>query len=39
MVKNRIHVAIDRHLDVRDVAAEFSDLLGTAGLDPLPAAV
>src|SRR5215467_4425994 len=32
MVKNRIHVAIDRHLDVRDVAAEFSDLFGTAGL-------
>jgi transposase len=32
MVKNRIHVAIDRHLDVRDVAAEFSDLFGAAGL-------
>ena len=32
MVKNRIHVAIDRQLDVRDVAAEFSDLFGAAGM-------
>src|SRR5262245_7041312 len=32
MVKNRIHVLIDRQLDVRDVGAQFSDLFGAAGL-------
>lgn len=32
MVKNRIHVLIDRQLDVREVAAQFSDLFGSAGL-------
>jgi transposase len=32
MVKNRIHVAIDRQLDVREATAEFSDLFGAAGL-------
>src|SRR3989449_3882502 len=32
MVKNRIHVLIDRQLDVREGAAQFSDLFGSAGL-------
>jgi transposase len=32
MVKNRIHVLIDRQLDVREVAAQFSDLFGGEGV-------
>jgi len=32
MVKNRIHVFIDRQLEVRETAATFSDLFGAAGL-------
>lgn len=32
MVKNRIHVLVDRQPEVRERAAEFSDLFGTAGL-------
>jgi transposase len=32
MVENRIHVAVDRQMNVREAAAEFSDLLGAAGL-------
>jgi len=32
MVKNRIHVRIDRQLDAREAAAQFSDLFGVAGL-------
>jgi transposase len=32
MVKNRIHVLIDRQLAVREGASEFSDLFGQAGL-------
>jgi transposase len=32
MVKNRIHVSIDRQLHVREAAAQFSDLFGAAGL-------
>lgn len=32
MVKNRIHVLVDRQPGVREVAQEFSDLFGAAGL-------
>lgn len=32
MVKNRIHVLVDRQPGVREVAHEFSDLFGAAGL-------
>ncbi|MFQ5947117.1 MAG: IS110 family transposase [Anaerolineae bacterium] len=32
MVKNRIHVLVDRQPEVREVATEFSDLFGAAGL-------
>src|SRR4030095_14091947 len=32
MVKNRIHVLVDRQVDLRATAAEFSDLFGRAGL-------
>ncbi len=32
MVKNRIHVLVDRQPGVREIAAEFSDLFGAAGL-------
>jgi len=32
MVKNRIHVCIDRQLDIRHVAGQFTDLFGAAGL-------
>lgn len=32
MVKNRIHVLIDRQPEVRETAKEFSDLFGQAGL-------
>jgi transposase len=32
MVKNRIHVLIDRQPEVREVARQFSDLFGQAGL-------
>jgi transposase len=32
MVKNRIHVLIDRQRGIREVATEFSDLFGQAGL-------
>jgi transposase len=42
MVKNRIHVLIDRQRGIRDTARQFSDLFGQAGLAwlhtvPLPA--
>lgn len=33
MVKNRIHVLIDRQPGLRDVATSFSDLFGAAGLE------
>src|SRR2546426_5933470 len=32
LFRSRIHVLIDRQLDVREVAAQFSDLFGSAGL-------
>jgi transposase len=32
MVKNRIHVLIDRQVQVRELAVQFSDLFGSAGL-------
>jgi transposase len=32
MVKNRIHVLIDRQADVRETATQFSDLFGQTGL-------
>jgi transposase len=32
MVKNRIHVLIDRQAEVRETARQFSDLFGTAGM-------
>jgi transposase len=32
MVKNRIHVLVDRQIAVREMAARFSDLFGQAGL-------
>jgi transposase len=32
MVKNRIHVLIDRQIAVREVAARYSDLFGQAGM-------
>lgn len=32
MVKNRIHVCIDRQLEVREGVAQFTDLFGAAGL-------
>jgi transposase len=32
MVKNRIHVLIDRQVEVRETAGRFSDLFGQAGL-------
>jgi transposase len=32
MVKNRIHVLVDRQVDLRAMAAAFSDLFGRAGL-------
>lgn len=33
MVKNRIHTLIDRHVGVRDVAIQFTDLFGKAGME------
>src|SRR5262245_31300896 len=32
MVKNRIHVLVDRQAEVRETARQFSDLFGTAGM-------